>query len=45
MATDHANTNTNVLADELVVEPLSGTAVLNGIPVKLVPARPLVRLT
>jgi anaerobic selenocysteine-containing dehydrogenase len=45
VASDHAGTNTNVLADELVVEPLSGTAVLNGIPVKLVPARPLVRLT
>jgi anaerobic selenocysteine-containing dehydrogenase len=45
VASHHAGTNTNVLADELVVEPLSGTAVLNGIPVELVPARPLVRLT
>ena len=35
----HAGTNSNVLADELVVEPLSGTAVLNGIPVELEPAR------
>jgi anaerobic selenocysteine-containing dehydrogenase len=31
----HAGTNSNVLADELLVEPLSGTAVLNGIPVEL----------
>jgi anaerobic selenocysteine-containing dehydrogenase len=35
VAADHAGTNTNVLADELLVEPLSGTAVLNGIPVEL----------
>jgi anaerobic selenocysteine-containing dehydrogenase len=41
----HAGTNSNVLADELVVEPLSGTAVLNGIPVELEPARPRVLLT
>ena len=27
----------NVLTDELVVEPLSGTAVLNGVPVELEP--------
>jgi anaerobic selenocysteine-containing dehydrogenase len=38
VAAEHAGTNTNVLADELLVEPLSGTAVLNGIPVELVPA-------
>jgi anaerobic selenocysteine-containing dehydrogenase len=41
----HAGTNSNVLADDLVVEPLSGTAVLNGIPVELEPARPRVLLT
>jgi anaerobic selenocysteine-containing dehydrogenase len=41
----HPGTNSNVLADELVVEPLSGTAVLNGIPVELEPARPRVLLT
>jgi anaerobic selenocysteine-containing dehydrogenase len=41
----HAGTNSNVLADELVLEPLSGTAVLNGIPVELEPARPRVLLT
>jgi anaerobic selenocysteine-containing dehydrogenase len=45
VAGEHAGTNTNVLADELVVEPLSGTAVLNGIPVELEPARPRVLLT
>jgi hypothetical protein len=28
-----------VLADELLLEPLSGTAVLNGIPVELAPVR------
>lgn len=35
VAAEHAGTNANVLTDELVVEPLSGTAVLNGIPVTL----------
>jgi anaerobic selenocysteine-containing dehydrogenase len=39
VAAEHAGTNSNVLTDELAVEPLSGTAVLNGIPVKLAPAR------
>jgi anaerobic selenocysteine-containing dehydrogenase len=38
VAGEHAGTNSNVLADELLVEPLSGTAVLNGIPVELAPA-------
>jgi anaerobic selenocysteine-containing dehydrogenase len=32
---EHANSN--VLADERLVEPLTGTAVLNGIPVELAP--------
>jgi anaerobic selenocysteine-containing dehydrogenase len=31
--------NSNVLTDETLVEPLSGTAVLNGIPVDLAPVR------
>jgi anaerobic selenocysteine-containing dehydrogenase len=39
VAGEHAGSNSNVLSDELVVEPLSGTAVLNGIPVELEPAR------
>jgi anaerobic selenocysteine-containing dehydrogenase len=37
VAGEHAGANSNVLADELLVEPLSGTAVLNGIPVALEP--------
>jgi anaerobic selenocysteine-containing dehydrogenase len=37
VAGEHAGANSNVLADELLVEPLSGTAVLNGIPVELAP--------
>ena len=32
-AVEHAGVNSNALSDELVVEPLSGNAVLNGIPV------------
>jgi anaerobic selenocysteine-containing dehydrogenase len=45
VAADHAGTNTNVLADELLLDAVSGTAVLNGIPVELAPARPPVLLT
>jgi hypothetical protein len=37
VATAHAGTNSNVLADELLMDPLSGNAVLNGIPVELAP--------
>jgi anaerobic selenocysteine-containing dehydrogenase len=32
-AREHAGVNSNVLADELLMDPLSGNAVLNGIPV------------
>jgi anaerobic selenocysteine-containing dehydrogenase len=39
VAREHAGTNSNVLTDEQVVEPLTGTAVLNGIPVEVVPVR------
>jgi anaerobic selenocysteine-containing dehydrogenase len=35
VASAHAGVNSNVLADESQVEPLSGNAVLNGIPVEL----------
>ncbi len=35
VASAHAGVNSNVLADESLVEPLSGNAVLNGIPVEL----------
>ena len=38
VAESHAGVNSNVLTDEMVVEPLSGTAVLNGIPVTVGPA-------
>lgn len=35
VAAEHPGVNSNVLADELRVEPLSGNAVLSGIPVEL----------
>jgi hypothetical protein len=35
VAREHAGVNTNVLTDELDLEPLTGTAVLNGIPITL----------
>jgi anaerobic selenocysteine-containing dehydrogenase len=38
VAAAHAGVNSNVLTDDLVMDPLSGTAVLNGIPVTVVPA-------
>jgi hypothetical protein len=38
VASAHAGVNSNVLADESVVEPVSGNAVLNGIPVEVTPA-------
>jgi anaerobic selenocysteine-containing dehydrogenase len=37
VAAEHAGTNSNVLADELLVDAVSGNAVLNGIPVVLSP--------
>ncbi len=33
IASEHAGVNTNILSDEVNVDPLSGNAVLNGIPV------------
>jgi anaerobic selenocysteine-containing dehydrogenase len=39
VAAERPGVNSNVLADELLLEPLSGTAVLNGIPVELAPVR------
>ena len=35
MAAAHPGVNSNVLADETQVDPLSGNAVLNGIPVEV----------
>jgi anaerobic selenocysteine-containing dehydrogenase len=37
VAAEHAGANSNVLADETLIDPLSGNAVLNGIPVEVVP--------
>ena len=39
VAAAHPGTNSNILADETLVDPLSGNAVLNGIPVELAPVR------
>jgi anaerobic selenocysteine-containing dehydrogenase len=38
VAADHAGVNSNLLADEDLFDPLSGNAVLNGIPVEVAPA-------
>ena len=38
VAAEHAGVNSNVLTDDAAMDPLSGTAVLNGIPVEVVPA-------
>jgi hypothetical protein len=37
VAADNAGVNSNVLTDELEVDPLSGNAVLSGIPVAVSP--------
>ena len=39
VASAHAGVNTNVLADEHLLDPLSGNAVLNGIPVEVAAVR------
>jgi len=39
VAADHGGANSNVLADEELVDVASGNAVLNGIPVELAPVR------
>lgn len=38
VARRYAGVNTNLLADDELIDPLSGTAVLNGIPVEVAPA-------
>ncbi len=38
VARRYAGVNSNVLADEELIDPVSGTAVLNGIPVEVAPA-------
>lgn len=35
VAQEHAGVNSNVLTDHEAIDPLSGNAVLNGIPVEL----------
>jgi len=37
VAVEHAGVNSNVLADTSLFDPVSGTAVLNGIPVEIAP--------
>jgi anaerobic selenocysteine-containing dehydrogenase len=39
VAADHAGANSNVLSDETLLDPVSGNAVLNGIPVDVAPVR------
>ncbi|MEM9203637.1 MAG: molybdopterin-dependent oxidoreductase [Actinomycetota bacterium] len=38
VAARHAGVNSNVLTDPLAIDPMSGTSVLNGIPVEVTPA-------
>src|SRR5215211_3342275 len=38
VATSHAGVNANLLTDDLRLDPLSGTAVLNGVEVEVAPA-------
>jgi anaerobic selenocysteine-containing dehydrogenase len=38
VASEHAGVNSNLVADESLIDPLSGNAVLNGIPVEVAPA-------
>lgn len=38
VAAEHAGVNSNVLADDLLIDVPSGNAVLNGIPVEMAPA-------
>ncbi len=38
VAAEHAGVNSNVLSDDRALDPLSGTSVLNGIPVTVGPA-------
>jgi anaerobic selenocysteine-containing dehydrogenase len=38
VASQHSGTNSNILADDLLLDAPSGTAVLNGIPITVTPA-------
>jgi hypothetical protein len=37
VAARHAGVNSNRLTDDLAIDPLSGNAVLNAVPVQVVP--------
>jgi anaerobic selenocysteine-containing dehydrogenase len=39
VASEKAGVNSNILSDDRALDPLSGTSVLNGIPVSVFPAR------
>jgi hypothetical protein len=39
VAAARAGVNSNVLSDDRALDPLSGTSVLNGIPVDITPAQ------
>jgi anaerobic selenocysteine-containing dehydrogenase len=39
VAAARAGVNSNVLSDDRALDPLSGTSVLNGIPVDIAPAQ------
>jgi anaerobic selenocysteine-containing dehydrogenase len=39
VAAEHAGANSNLLADDTLIDPLSGNAVLNGIPVEVTAVR------
>jgi anaerobic selenocysteine-containing dehydrogenase len=45
IASANPGTNSNILADDLLVDRLSGNAVLNGIPVELAPVRSPARVS
>jgi hypothetical protein len=40
VAAAHSGVNTNVLTDDSMLDPLSGNAVLNGIPVRVAASAP-----
>jgi anaerobic selenocysteine-containing dehydrogenase len=39
VASRNAGVNSNILTDDLSIDPLSGTAVLNGVPVRITPVQ------
>jgi hypothetical protein len=45
VASAHAGSNSNILADDTLMDALSGTSVLNGIPVDIEPGRAVTTLS